>query len=88
MFNRKSLKPDKNACEKCFNFKDKLIVRDRIKRLDRIFAIENYLMETKFSETGNLEISKFLKANVSDASPNALKLRERGANSILVIISG
>ena len=34
-------------------------------------------METKTSDTGFLEVSKFLKANVADVSPSVLKLRER-----------
>ena len=45
--------------------------------MKRILAIENYLMETKSPGTGNLEITKFLKSNVTDASHSALKLRER-----------
>ena len=71
------MRPDRKACEKCFNFPSIEKVRFRIRRMKRILAIENYLMETKSSETGNLEITKFLKSNVTDASPSALKLRER-----------
>ena len=75
--NRKSLRPDKKACEKCFNFPSIDKVRWRIRRMHRNLAIENYLMETKSSDTGFFDIRKFMKSNIMDASPSALKLRER-----------
>ena len=75
--NRSCLRPDKKACVNCFNCKHIKNVRFRIARMSKILFIENYLMETKSTYTGFSEISKYLKANVSDASPNALKLRER-----------
>ena len=75
--NRSSLRPDKKACDNCFNYSSIGQVRFRIRRMHRILSIENYLMERKSTDTGFFEISKFLKSNVTDASPWALKLRER-----------
>ena len=47
--NRKSLQPDKKACEKCFNFPSIEKIHFRIRRMQYILAIENYLMKTKSS---------------------------------------
>ena len=74
---RSSLCPDKKACENCFNYKHRNNLRERIGRMSKTLCIENYLMERTSTYTGFSEISKFLKANVKTASPNALKLRER-----------
>ena len=75
--NRKSLRPDKKACEYCFKFDSIEKVRDRIRRISRISTVENFLMETKSSNTGFWDITKYLKSNVTDVSENVLKLRHR-----------
>ena len=75
--NRSYLCPDKEACENCFNCKHRNNVRFHIARMSKILCIENYLMERKSTYTGFSEISKFLKANVTDASHSVRKLRER-----------
>ena len=75
--NRKSLRPDKRACKYCFNYSSIEKVRFRIRRMNRILTIENFLMERKSSNTGFWDITKFLKSNVNDASESVLKLRER-----------
>ena len=49
----------------------------RIRRMNRILSIENFLMETKSSNTGYWDITKFLKSNAVDASECVLKLRNR-----------
>ena len=77
--NRKSLRPDKEACEYCFNCVSIEKVRDRIRWMRRILTVECFLMETISSDTGFWEITKFLKANVIGigVSQSILKLRHR-----------
>ena len=68
---------DKNACPKCYDFPFISKVKDRVKRMDKIYHIEKYLTETQSSQMGYVAISNFLKANVISASPNILLLKER-----------
>ena len=49
----------------------------RISGMEKILCGEQYLMENHCSDTGFLEISKFLKTNTSDASPLTIFWMER-----------
>ena len=71
---RKSQCPDKKACEVCFSFPKILLIKERISRMQKILRIEQHLMENHCSDTGYIEISKFLKTNNSDASPSTIFL--------------
>ena len=68
---------DKYACQKCFDFSSIQLVKDRVKRMDRIYHIEQHITEPSASKTGYFEVSNFLRSNVSNASPALLILRER-----------
>ena len=74
---RISGRPDKHACDKCFNFDSIQIVRDRIRRMVNVLHVENFLIERNCSDTGYISVSKFLKTNVSSASPSTLALIKR-----------
>ena len=41
---------DKNPCQKCFDFPSIANIKDRIKRMDKIFHIEQSLVEPKCQE--------------------------------------
>ena len=44
--------------------------------MERIFHIEQYITEPTVSTTGLIEVGNFLRANVSNASPATMVLRE------------
>ena len=48
--------------------------------MERILHLEQYLIESKSSEAGNIAISKFLKSNLSSALPETLTLLNRCKN--------
>ena len=48
--------------------------------MERILHLEQYLIEPKSSETGNIAVSKFLKSNLSSASSETLTLLNRCKN--------
>jgi len=75
--NRNSKRVDKNACKKCFEFPSIQLVKDRIKRMEKILHVEQYLTKPRASKTGYLEVSNFMRTNVTQASPATLLLRER-----------
>ena len=68
---------DKHACQKCFDFPYIQLVKDRVKRMERIYHIEQYITEPTASKTGYLEVTNFLKTNISNSSPASKLLRER-----------
>ena len=68
---------DKHACQKCFEFSSIQLVKDRVKRMERIFHIEQHITEPTASKTGHIEVANFLRSNVSNASLKSLVLRER-----------
>ena len=74
---RKSSRTDYKACTACFNFPSLQNIRFRIRRIENILHIENYLMGSKSSDTAYIAISKFLKTNLSSASPATLTLIQR-----------
>ena len=67
----------KRACQRCFDFKSRHVVKDRVKRMDKIYHIEEHITEPSASKTGYFDVSNFLRSNVSNASPASLVLRER-----------
>ena len=75
--NRKSLHPDKEACEYCFNYGSIEKVRERIRQMSCISTVEHFFMETASSDTGFWDITKFLKGNVAGVSESILKVRRR-----------
>ena len=77
VLNRKSQRKDKKACDACFNFDSIIAVRDRIKRMEKTLHIENYLTETRSSETGLLAVRDYLKSNTKTASPATISLIKR-----------
>ena len=79
---RRCKRSDKRACQQCFDFKYRLVVKDRVKRMDRIYHIEKHITEPSASKTGYFEVSNFLRSNVANASPTSLVLRERCAKYI------
>ena len=74
---RKSLRRDNKACEACFNFPSLSQIKFRIRRMESNLHIEQYLLETKSSETASIAISKFLKTNLKSASPETMTLIHR-----------
>ena len=68
---------DKRACQKCFEFSSIQLVKDRVKRTERIFHIEQHFTEPTASKTGYIEVANFLRSNLTNASPASLVLRER-----------
>jgi len=74
---RKSQRLDKKACENCFSFPLRVVIKDRIKRMEKISRIEQYLSETSCSDTGFIFVCKFIKNNTATASPSILLLIER-----------
>ena len=68
---------DKNVCEKCFGFHSIQLVKDRVKRIEKIYHIEPYPIESTDSKTGYLEVTYFLRGNTSKASSASKLLRER-----------
>ena len=74
---RYSKRGDKHACQKCFDFPYIQLVKDGVKRMERIFHIEQYITEPTASKTGYLEVANFLKTNISNSSPASKLLRER-----------
>ena len=77
MLTRSSKRADKRACQKCFDFPTIQLVKDRVKRMDRIYHVEQYITEPTASKTGYLEVINFLKTNVSNSSLASKLLRER-----------
>ena len=73
----KSSRQDSNACKHCFNFPSLPQIKSRIKRMESNLLVEKFLMEPKSSDTAYLAISKFLKRNLSSASPETLSLIQR-----------
>ena len=57
----KSLRRDNKTCEEYFNFPLLSQIRFRIRRMESSLHIEQYLLESKSSETANIAISKFKK---------------------------
>ena len=49
-------------------------MKDRVKRMERIFRIKQHITEPTASKTGYIEVANFLRSNVSNTS---LVLRER-----------
>ena len=43
--------------------------------MEKIFRIAQYLMESTVSKSGYLEVSNFLKTNISKTSPASIVLR-------------
>ena len=74
---RASQRSDRYACEKCFTYSGRQMIKERIKRMHKIMIVEQYLTEHKPSETGSIAVTKFLKTNVKTASPNTLDLMKR-----------
>ena len=68
---------DKRACQKYFDFSSIQLVKDRVKRMDRIYYIEQHITEPSASKTDYFEVSNFLRSNVSNDPPALLILRER-----------
>ena len=61
---RKSSRTDYKACTACFNFPSLQNIRFRIRRIENILHIENYLMGSKSSDTAYIAISKCLKTQL------------------------
>ena len=74
---RHSRRGDKCACKKCFDFPFIQLVKDRVKRMEKIYHIEQHITEPTTSKTGYLEVANFLKTNIANASPASTVLRER-----------
>ena len=53
------------------------MVKERVKRMERIYHIEQYVTESTASKTGYLEVTDFWRGNTSNASPASKVLRER-----------
>ncbi len=70
----KSLRQDCNACEPCFNFPSACQIKCRIKRMESNLLVEKFLLGPKSSDNVHIAISKFLKQNLSSASPETLLL--------------
>ena len=68
---------DKLTCNNCFHFPSIQSVKDRVKRMGKIYHIEQYVTESPASKTGYLEVSNFLQANVFNASSASIVLRKR-----------
>ena len=77
MTTRHGKRSDKRACQKCFGFSSIQLVKDRVKRIERVFRIEQHITEPTTSKTGYIEVTNFLRSNISNASPSSLLLRER-----------
>ena len=54
---RKSLRKDSQTCNTCYNFPSISVIRFRIRMMERILHLEQYLIESKSSETGNIAVS-------------------------------
>ena len=65
------------CCKKCYEFVSIPLVKDRVKRMERIFHIEQYITEPTVSIIGLIEVGNFLRINDPNTSPATLVLRER-----------
>ena len=74
---RQSSRYDKTACDACFNYPSLSKLKFRIRRMDTVMRIEQFLMAPKSSLTGYIAVSKFVKSNTSLASPEILTLIKR-----------
>ena len=77
VFDRKSQRPDKLACEACFTFPKAQVIKDRVKRMEKIMRVEQHLMEANASESAYHEVSNFMKRNVNSASDTTKLLMKR-----------
>ena len=61
MMTRNSKRGDKCACKKCFDFPFIQLVKEKVKRMEKICHIEQYLTEPTDSKTCYLEVTNFRK---------------------------
>ena len=73
----KALHKDSKACDSRFNYPSLARIKFRIRRMESNLHVEKFLMESESSDTGFIAISKFLKQNLSSASPETLTLIHR-----------
>ena len=74
---RKSSRQDCKSCKPHFNFPSLLQIKCRIRRMENILHIEKFLMEPNSLDPAYIAISRFLKTNLSSASPETLTWIQR-----------
>ena len=82
---RHSKRGKKCTCKKCFDFPSIQLVKDRVKRMEKSIHIEQYLTESTASKRDYLDVSNFLKVNISKV-PSALPQAIRGLSFMVSIL--